>query len=166
MCLKQKGQRTRNKKNRAIIITLVVVVVVLCCSWYWITGKLREFTTFGILEQIHCILYRTLGTTPLDEYVITPEMARHIAYIRVKDEQFVDAWDNPLTVTIERVRNEILVRIVSPGRDGKVGTGDDLVFHDTWNIWERNMQNLFEMLDEGVIWHIPLVVEPQGFSSD
>ncbi|MCL2104562.1 MAG: hypothetical protein FWH21_05865 [Kiritimatiellaeota bacterium] len=145
----------RKKKNvsfflaiLAVVVTTIMTVILPPFLKYTREG-LKWKSTFGALWGVSLAIDNTIKDCNLASKVIqlNPDKTR------VQNGQIVDAWGNPITVTIERIGNEIHTTIISAGSDGVIGTNDDIVHR-----WSSTEGDLVELFEDGEIWHNQLIV--------
>ena len=78
------------------------------------------------MGQIIVAVDRTLGAAPLRDYDPVFE-TKKLFDVQVIDGKIIDAWSNPIEISIQQHEKGFSLKLISPGPDGIAGTKDDYV---------------------------------------
>jgi len=110
-----------------LVAALAIVLVAFAIIQPRFMNHVNRARTFDYMGEIYVTITRTLETQPLKEYDAVSEARKIFPSLPVSNGAIVDAWGNPMRISIERIKDGFHVTLTSAGRDGVFGTKDDLV---------------------------------------
>jgi hypothetical protein len=108
---------------------LVVVIgaqrIVMCTL-----AQVKRMQTLDTMGQVGVALDRTLPSQPSQWPIVgynpAKETKRLFPDVRMVQSEIADAWGRPITISVECHKGSFLVRMISAGKDGVIGTSDDI----------------------------------------
>ena len=113
---------------RKKILIVVSVLVAICCILGVLLPIRTAFKKMETGDRIAMVLKAvsdTVGTIPLSEYNPVTETLKAFPSIPAKGGKILDAWGNPIKISIDESTDSFSVSIISAGPDAIMGTKDD-----------------------------------------
>jgi hypothetical protein len=113
-------------KLRIFIVLLICVTgcIVLREGLREAAKQARTDDTLSFILQTLC---QRLTTNTFSELDVVTETTRLYPKVPTKAHTIVDAWGNPINISIQRRTNGYEIELISAGPDGVIGTHDDRV---------------------------------------
>ena len=110
-----------------VLCLLVATVVASIVAFCLIRNGIKTARTQDTIALIITAMDRRLNHETWESgYDPVLETKREFPEVRVRDGRIVDEWGSPIEVTIKEDQTGFSFNIVSPGKDGRLGTSDDL----------------------------------------
>jgi len=116
-----------NYRIFSILSICLLIAVLLSMTFSIVRSQIKLVKTRDVFGSITVTIGNTLTQKSWDSgYDPVLETTRKFPKTKVKDHQILDGWDNPIVIEIEDAGTAFNVKIISPGKDGVLGTNDDI----------------------------------------
>jgi len=115
---------------RASII-LIALIALIAASCLFIKNKIdaqmTRMKTLDTIGQILAAMDKGLTSNSRTEYNPVKEARKMFPLIPEKNGYIIDAWGNPISISIQKAESGFRIHIASAGSDEMIGSADDII---------------------------------------
>lgn len=113
--------------NHRIFPMLIGILFLILIIFKVVMDSVKVAKTHDVIGRIAVTMDRTLTQKAWEAgYDPVLETAHEFPDVRIKNHQILDEWNSFMVVEIENGETAFYFKIISPGKDRKIGTNDDL----------------------------------------